>query len=96
MPTFQCFVSICFHYEGVRSECKEKNQRKVGEICIDKVKAWGFFKGASQGTPSLCVSRVILFILQYHFYRYKASIKEGAHKFAKTKALKLIVDYHVT
>jgi hypothetical protein len=53
-------------------------------------RAWGYFDGANQGDPPICMARGTLFISNTRFFRYKASLREGSINYVELLALKLL------
>ena len=58
---------------------------------IDKSYPWGYFDGSTSGDPKICGVGGALFILDDHFYTFKAGLGIGTNNFAELIGLKLLL-----
>lgn len=44
------------------------------EEVIDKSGSWLYFDGAAQGSPSMCGAGGVVFLLDFHYIKFKAGL----------------------
>ena len=80
---------------GLLSSYPQDNEvlkiRIITEEIINKTKPWGFFDGSASGDPHLCGAGGILFLKEYHFFTFKASLGIGTNNYAELYALKILL-----
>ena len=58
---------------------------------IDKSFAWGIFYGSATGDPKICGARGTLYILDEHYFSFKAGLGLGTNNYVELCALKLLL-----
>jgi hypothetical protein len=64
-------LNILKHFKQTKSS---KPMSIIVEEEIDKLEAWAFFNGASQGEPPLCGAEGVLYLKDSHFLKFKAGL----------------------
>jgi hypothetical protein len=69
----------------------DKPQRKVVEEVVDKLGAWAYFDGATQGETQICCVGRALFLNDSHCLKFKVGLGKGTNNDIELMSLKCLL-----
>jgi hypothetical protein len=92
IPFGQSAHKISIYFQSSWKPPSIKAQRVIREVHIKQEFVWGYFDGASQGTPGNCGARALLFLSSDNYFHWKLCAGLGSNNRAELYALWMLLN----